>query len=173
MLNESENFIQLDGNVTISSEISDELNDNCESFKIPIITNYFERKTSFSTRKPCRNTVRRSNRILEATNLPLMLVLNPRSIYNKLEEFWIMMEQLEVDICYMSESWDRENLPLETLLQKEGYKIIKKCCAKEEKRRKTSTCYKRGKIPYKTHLPRYNNCSYRCRSCVGLTYPKK
>ena len=99
MLNESESLIQLDGNITITSDISDVQNGNTESYQIPVITNYFERKVRFVKRKPCRITLRRSNRILEATNLPLMLVLNPRSIYNKLEEFWIMMEQLEVYIC--------------------------------------------------------------------------
>ena len=119
--------------MSITSEISDTIKDqdNYEIRLIPVITNVFDRKTSFLTRKPYRVTIRRSNKILEATNLPSMLVLNPRSIYNKSEEFWLMMDQLESDICYMSELWDCESLPLEVFFKKEGYKIIKKCSAKK------------------------------------------
>ena len=75
-------IVKLDGNMSITSEMSDTIKDqdNYEIRLIPVITNVFDRKTSFLTRKPCRVTIRRSNKILEATNLPSMLVLNPRSI---------------------------------------------------------------------------------------------
>ena len=148
----SEIVPQLDGNVTIASFMS-ELLDNQLSNRIPVITNCFERKTCFVTRKPCRVTIKRSNRILEATNLPSMLILNPRSIYNKENEFWIMMEQLETDICYMSESWDRENLPLELLLKHDGYKIIKNVVQRNRKGGKPALIIKEENFHIKQLCP--------------------
>ena len=52
--------------------------------------------------------IRRSNKLLTAVQLPVVVNLNPRSIYNKAAEFKTMMEQLEVGVCTMSESWDRD-----------------------------------------------------------------
>ena len=62
-----------------------------------------------------------------------MLVLNPRSIYNKADEFRTMIEQMEVDICFILESWDRDNLPLENIIQMEGYRIIKNVVQRKKK----------------------------------------
>ena len=57
--------------------------------------------------------------------LPVVVNLNPRSVYNKAEEFKTMMEQLEVGVCFMSESWDRDSLGLEEIVKMDGYRIIK------------------------------------------------
>ena len=57
--------------------------------------------------------------------LPVIANLNPRSIYNKREEFKIMMEQLDISLCFISESWDRDNLGLEEVLQMDGFRVIK------------------------------------------------
>ena len=124
---ESETIPQLDGNFTVNSDISDLVH------QIPVIINQFTRKHNFIARTPQRVTIRRSNRILEATNLPTMLLLNPRSIYNKADEFRTMIEQMEVDICFISESWDRDNLPLENIIKMEGYRIIKNVVQRKKK----------------------------------------
>ena len=50
--------------------------------------------------------------------------LNPRSIYNKCEEFPILLEQYEVDVVCMSETWERENLTLDQVLNVENFEII-------------------------------------------------
>ena len=50
--------------------------------------------------------------------------INPRSIYNKNEEFSLLLEQYSADIITMSESWDRDDLPLEQLLQLDNYEVI-------------------------------------------------
>ena len=55
-----------------------------------------------------------------ATQLPVVVNLNPRSVYNKKKEFKTMMEQLDVDICAMSESWDRKKKGLEKVIQMDG-----------------------------------------------------
>ena len=41
--------------------------------------------------------------------------LNPRSVYNKIDEFHTFVEQEEVDVVFMSESWERNNLTLEKI----------------------------------------------------------
>ena len=69
--------------------------------------------------------IKRSNKLLTAVQVPVVVNLNPRSIYNKADEFKTMMEQLEVGVCFMSESWDRDEFGLEEIIQIDGYKIIK------------------------------------------------
>ena len=75
--------------------------------------------------KPVRKIVRRNNKILKAIKLPKVMNLNPRSIYNKAEEFCLLLDMYETDICFMSETWDRADKPLEDIIKKENYKIIK------------------------------------------------
>ena len=51
--------------------------------------------------------VKRSNKILLATNLPKIMNLNPRSIYNKVDEFVSFVEEEEIDVICISESHER------------------------------------------------------------------
>ena len=67
----------------------------------------------------------KSKKVLTASQLPVVVNLNPRSIYNKKNEYRTMMEQLEVDCCFISESWDRDNNSLEQIISMEGYQIVK------------------------------------------------
>ena len=46
--------------------------------------------------------LKRSNKILSASNLPRVMILNPRSIYNKVDEFVSFVEGEEIDIVCMS-----------------------------------------------------------------------
>ena len=71
-------------------------------------------------------TIKRSNKVFEATQLPVVLNLNPRSVYNKVKEFETLFEEMDVDVVFMSESWERENLRLEQLLNLEHVEIIPK-----------------------------------------------
>ena len=48
--------------------------------------------------------VKPSNNIFQALSLPKVLNLNPRSIYNKLEEFSTFVKEETVDLICMSES---------------------------------------------------------------------
>ena len=50
--------------------------------------------------------------------------LNPRSIYNKSEDFRLILEQYSVDCVTMSESWERDNLSLSDLLDLDKYQVI-------------------------------------------------
>ena len=50
--------------------------------------------------------------------------LNPRSVYNKIDEFHTFVEQEEVDLIFMSESWERNNLTLEQIVHLENHRVI-------------------------------------------------
>ena len=81
-LSESDNIIQLDGNITNVSVLSETSvsQQDCSQSPIPVITNLFQRSKSqqYCVRHPVRVTIKRSNKVLEATNLPVIMLLNPR-----------------------------------------------------------------------------------------------
>ena len=68
--------------------------------------------------------IKRSPKILQALSLPKVLNLNPRSIYNKVDEFVTFVNEEDVDLVCMSESWERENLTLEKVIKIQDYKVI-------------------------------------------------
>ena len=76
-------------------------------------------------RAPIRKTIKRSNLILQSMELPTIMNINPRSIYNKTDEFYLLLDQYQADVVCMSESWERDYLPLEELLSLDNYRIIK------------------------------------------------
>ena len=63
-------------------------------------------------------------KILQALELPVIANLNPRSVYNKIDEFHEFMKEESVDLLYMSESWERENLKLDELIHLESHTVI-------------------------------------------------
>ena len=79
---------------------------------------------NFEARIPVRKTLKRIILVLQAMELPVVMNINPRSIYNKADEFKILLEQYEAEVICMSESWDRENFTLSQLLQLENFKVI-------------------------------------------------
>ena len=68
--------------------------------------------------------IKRSAKIVQALSLPKVLNLNPRSIYNKVDEFVTFVNEEDVDLVCMSESWERENLTLEKVIKIQDYKVI-------------------------------------------------
>ena len=46
----------------------------------------------------------KSNKFMQALSLPIICNMNPRSVYNKVEEFHTFVEEEEVDLLLMSES---------------------------------------------------------------------
>ena len=49
-------------------------------------------------------TVKRNNKIVDASILPVVLNLNPRSLYNKQSEFRTLVEQTDCGVCCISET---------------------------------------------------------------------
>ena len=111
---------QLDGNTSILSDLES------ESFNIPVHISKHRPavKQSRDARKPVRKTLKRNNLILQSVNLPVVMNINPRSVYNKSDEFSLLLEQYSADVICMSESWERDDLPLDQFLQLEDYEII-------------------------------------------------
>ena len=60
----------------------------------------------------------------QALKLPVVLNINPRSIYNKSKEFEDFVEINDVDLVCMSESWEREYFSVEELLKLDNYDVI-------------------------------------------------
>ena len=50
--------------------------------------------------------------------------MNPRSVYNKVEQLKLFIEEKEIDITFISESWERQEQPLESVMEIENYVII-------------------------------------------------
>ena len=115
---------QLDGNETICNESEQE--DCNEGQKIPVIITQNRTRTKLNSevRVPIRKTLKRNNAFLQGLELPVVLNINPRSLYNKADDMRLLLEQYSGDTIFISESWSRENLPLDNLLQLDKFKII-------------------------------------------------
>ena len=123
---------QVDGNISLL-EMSQDKQAEAEStylddhvHTIPVHISQFRNQSPAlqPKRKPVRKTVLRNNLILQSMQLPVIMNINPRSIYNKTEEFYLLLEQYSADLIFISESWEHDHLPLDELLQFENYRII-------------------------------------------------
>ena len=64
------------------------------------------------------------NRFEKAAILPKICNLNPRSLYNKTDEFHTLVEQEELDVIFISESWERENKSLKDIINLEDHEVF-------------------------------------------------
>ena len=69
-------------------------------------------------------TIKRSNNIVEALSLPTICNMNPRSVYNKVKEFHEFVASEEIDILFMSESWEREDKTLKDIINLENHTVV-------------------------------------------------
>ena len=67
---------------------------------------------------------KKSNRMSQALSLPVLCNMNPRSVYNKQEEFHTFVKEEEVDVVFLSESWERDYLPLDKIIKLEDHVVI-------------------------------------------------
>ena len=65
-----------------------------------------------------------TKKVVEALALPKVLNLNPRSIYNKKDEFETFVKEEAIQLICMSESWEREGEALENVIKIEGYEVL-------------------------------------------------
>ena len=75
-------------------------------------------------RVPVRKTIKRNNVILKALSLPVIMNINPRSIYNKTDDFALLVDQYEADVICMSETWERPKVELKEILKLDNFEII-------------------------------------------------
>ena len=115
----------LDGNISICSNDS-EFNNVSQSNTIPVhITNRPNHHNQIRNQNSKNNiTIKRSNKLLQALNLPVVLNVNPRSVYNKISEFHTLVTEHQIDLICMSESWERANLTLNQIIQLEDHCVI-------------------------------------------------
>lgn len=69
----------------------------------------------------------------QALKLPEVLNVNPRSLYNKKNEFCTFIDEETIDLACISESFERENLTLEKLVNLENFKVISNVYQREGK----------------------------------------
>ena len=110
-----------------SKQAESETNINySQEYTIPVHISQYRNEVPIQKpkRASCRTTIKRNSVILQSLELPIIMNINPRSCYNKAGEFRVLLEEYSVDLVTVSESWERDNLPLEELLQLEKYKVI-------------------------------------------------
>ena len=129
-----ETLLQIDGNVSLSSNesLSDDpsthsnhqtpnhtLHTQVKPQAIPLrVTNNRPTQTP-QAKYPPQNLVilKRSNKFGEALTLPKICNINPQSVYNKRDEFITFVQQMEADVIFMSESWERPGQTLDVVLE--------------------------------------------------------
>lgn len=131
----TENLIQLDGNVSVGTSVDqdafDESDDNDdklsdseyetedEAFSDPIPANLFPRAEDDVT--PGQPIELDPNL---PSYLPLCLLLNARSIYNKSDNLSETLQEIGPDICLISETFEREKSRLNTAIKSRNFKSI-------------------------------------------------
>ena len=101
-----------DGNISIvSSDYSASVcsdNDHSGQTIETIVSFGRTEKPSYQQNQPKYQTnlvtVKRNNKIVDASILPVVLNLNPRSLYNKQSEFRTLVEQTDCGVCCISET---------------------------------------------------------------------
>ena len=68
--------------------------------------------------------VKRAKNVFQAMHLPKILNLNPRSAMNKIQQISRFIEEEEIDVAFISESHDRENLRLEEEFKLDTHTVI-------------------------------------------------
>ena len=104
----------MDGNVSIISDVS-----NSSQNSIPVhITNRTQSNNNSIKYGPMNLlTVHRSNKYSQTLHLPKVCNINPQSIYNKKDEFISFVNEMEADVIFISESWERLGMTLETIME--------------------------------------------------------
>ena len=114
-------ILQYDGNISFD-DYSLPVNPTTHGvFSIPVQISERIPKVQCAERISVRKVIKRNNLLLQAIDVPSIMNINPRSVYNKVNEFLTLVEQYESDIIFMSETWDR---PLENLIQIDDFNVI-------------------------------------------------
>ena len=91
--------ISLDSSLSSISESDINMSNKSDISFIPVIVTQRLPKESQADRVSANvNIKRQCKKVVTATQLPVVVNLNPRSIYNKKEEFKTMMDQMDVDL---------------------------------------------------------------------------
>ena len=141
------NIGQVDGNVSDLSKIDDSLIDDedsddssnssiydteDEAFSDPIPANLFPVPgQNVPAGQPIRLDVNMNHN--QSSNLPLCLLFNARSIFNKSDNLTEMLHQIGPDLCIISETFERERKKIDSVLNSRHFKSI--------------SCYRKNRAP--------------------------
>ena len=64
---------------------------------------------------------------------PVVVNINPRSLNEKITELKIFIEQMGVDLAFLSETWEREYLPLDKIFKMDRFKILSNVHQRKER----------------------------------------
>ena len=64
------------------------------------------------------------NKFFQALSLQTLCNMNPRSVYNKVNEFHTFVNEEEIDLLLLSESWERDYLTLDQIIRLEDHVVI-------------------------------------------------
>ena len=118
------NIVQVDGNdITDNLSSDDELSDDESNVTEYDTEDEIEPQTTPISISPVTKPNKRKMKILQASSLPLVGLLNARSLYNKADNLKTLLNELGLEIAIISESWERDETPLDGLLQLKNYKI--------------------------------------------------
>ena len=122
-------IFQLDGNITNStfsdsSGSHDESDYSTDDEPDPVVS-----PANLSPIQPVPNQlvqleVKKNLKFEHASSLPLISVMNARSLYPKKDNFKTFVKELGIEIAIVSETWERERESLEELLQLENYNVL-------------------------------------------------
>ena len=117
------NIPQFDGNITSSSSINTSISSKNTGFPIPVLITTRGFNTKYEQRVPVRKVIKRNPVIQQAQALPTIMNINPRSIYNKVNEFLTLVEQYQANLIFLSETWDRIEKPLDTIINIDEHRV--------------------------------------------------
>ena len=66
------------------------------------------------------------------------------------------MSQYNISLCVISESWDRQNNPIEDNLKIDNFRVLKNIVQRKNRGGKPILVISEKKIPCQGTLPRYN-----------------
>ena len=83
----------------------------------------------YQKRNPVRKTIKRSNKLVKSSNLPIIAVSNLRSLMPKVRNFTLDMQERQIGCALLSEVWEQKNkkkhkYEIERMLYMEGMKYI-------------------------------------------------
>ena len=132
-------------------------------------------KNSKIQKKTNNITVKRSNKPFFniSSELPTVLNLNPRSIYNRTEEFSNLISQYNVDVCGISESWERESQPLEEIIKIDQFRVLKNVVQRQKRGGKPALVINEKKYHIKELCPNIITVPIGVEAVWALIRPKK
>ena len=113
---------QFDGNNSIESVNSNEYDTEDEAFGNPIAANLSPVSGQSIPGQPIRLGV--NSNLNQSSNLPLCLVFNARSIFNKSDNLTEILRQIGPDLSIISETFEREGKKIEAILNSRYFKNI-------------------------------------------------